>query len=214
MEDQILSRYAAALAPKNDTPLLDKLEKEARGRQIPIMQPDAMALLQHYIRLIKPKRILEIGTAVGYSAIKMALSSEIAQIYSIEREEEMYREAQANIKSFSLEDRIHVIKGDATKIAEDTGQYAPFDFIFIDAAKGQYQLFFEQYSPFLSQDGLIVTDNVLFRGLAADPERAESKRLRKLAEKINRYNEWLAAHPQFDSVFLTVGDGIAVSARK
>ncbi|MBM7645853.1 putative O-methyltransferase YrrM [Scopulibacillus daqui] len=213
MEDQSLSRYTAALAPKN-IPMLDKLEKDARDRKIPIMQPDGMALVQHYIKLIKPKRILEIGTAIGYSAIKMALASESAQIFTIERQEEMYKEALKNIQSFGLDRRIQVIKGDAAETAEEIRQYAPFDFIFIDAAKGQYRLFFELYSPLLSQNGLIITDNVLFRGLAAHPERAESKRLRKLAEKINRYNEWLSSHPDFDSVFLTVGDGIAVSAKK
>ncbi|WKB36874.1 O-methyltransferase [Terrilactibacillus sp. S3-3] len=164
---------------------------------------------------MKPQRILEIGTAVGYSAIKMCCSkSPYTDIVTIERDEKMFHEASKNIKRLGLEKHIRLIFGDAGENLPEVEEEGPYDLIFIDAAKAQYRKFFNRYAPMLSKGGMVVSDNVLFHGLVVDPEHETAKRLRRLAEKVNDYNHWLSEHPAFDTVFLTVGDGLSISTKK
>lgn len=209
-----LSAYTAAFIHESDE-RIRKIEKDARERGIPIIQPDSIAFLRQLIRWLKPGRILEIGTAVGYSAIKMCGSTiPHADIVTIERDEKMLHEASENIKLMGLEKHIRLIFGDAGEDLPEVAEDGPYDFIFIDAAKAQYRKFFSRYAPLLSEKGIIVSDNVLFHGLVADPIPETAKRLKRLADKVNDYNYWLSEHPEFDTVFLTVGDGLAISTRK
>ncbi|TCP32289.1 putative O-methyltransferase YrrM [Scopulibacillus darangshiensis] len=206
--------YVASFV-NEDNKELKGLESEARERGIPIMQPEAMALVQHMIKWLKPERILEIGTAVGFSAIKMALASrKRSKIITVERDDDMFHEAKKNILSMGVQDSVHLVHADAMERHHDTVEQGPYDIIFIDAAKGQYQHFFELYAPLLTLKGLIITDNILFRGFAAEPETAVSKRLERLANKVNDFNHWLSENDQFDTVYLTVGDGLAISSRR
>ncbi|MBN3556256.1 O-methyltransferase [Fictibacillus nanhaiensis] len=189
------------------------MEQYAKEHNVPIMDLTGMETLLSYVRLKKPKRILEVGTAIGYSAIRMALAYENAEIISIERDEERYNIAKDNVTSFHLESRITLLFGDANELQSQVENYAPYDFIFIDAAKGQYQNFFDHYSSMLSPDGIIVTDNVLFRGYVADESGLESRRLRSLVKKIRSFNEYMMQHPDYQSSILPVGDGMMVSIR-
>ncbi|MFD1358309.1 O-methyltransferase [Fictibacillus halophilus] len=208
-----VNQYIENLIPARSEHIL-KMEEYARQHDVPIMELSGMETLLTYVRLKSPKRILEVGTAIGYSAIRMALANEITEIVSIERDEERYNIAKENVNALDLNDRITLLLGDANELQSQVEQYAPYDFIFIDAAKGQYQNFFDHYSAMLSQDGMIITDNVLFRGYVADESGLESRRLRSLVKKIRSFNEYIMQHPDYYSSILPVGDGMMVSIRK
>jgi predicted O-methyltransferase YrrM len=208
-----VNQYIENLIPARSERIL-KMEEYARQHDVPIMDLSGIETLLTYVRLKCPKRILEVGTAIGYSAIRMALANETTEIVSIERDEERYNIAKDNVSALDLNDRIKLLFGDANELQSQVEQYAPYDFIFIDAAKGQYQNFFDHYSTMLSQDGMIITDNVLFRGYVADESGLESRRLRSLVKKIRSFNEYIMQHPDYYSSILPVGDGMMVSIRK
>lgn len=207
-----VNQYIEKIIPARSEQVL-KIEQYAKLHNVPIMDLTGMETLLSYVRLKKPKRILEVGTAIGYSAIRMALACQTAEIISIERDEERYNIAKENVESFHLENRITLLFGDANELQKQVENYAPYDFIFIDAAKGQYQNFFDHYSSMLSPDGIIVTDNVLFRGYVAEESGLESRRLRSLVKKIRSFNEYIMQHPDYQSSILPVGDGMMVSIR-
>ncbi|WP_174730019.1 O-methyltransferase [Mesobacillus harenae] len=193
--------------------LFQEMELFAKENGVPIMEPAGMEALLQLLRIHQPKTILEVGTAIGYSALRMAEALPDTIITTIERDEERYRLACKYISMANKESQISVINGDALEVEEDVKQHGPFDAIFVDAAKGQYKRFFEMYSNFLSNGGLMITDNVLFKGLVYEGE-IESRRLRSLVKKINEFNSWLANNPEFHTVILPVGDGVAVSIKR
>ena len=186
---------------------ITNLEIYAKENNVPIIQKDGLNFLIEYIKQKNVKTILEIGTAIGYSSINMALVSDDIQITTIERNEKMYKQAIKNIKDFNLENRINVIYGDAL----DTVVQDKYDLIFIDAAKAQYIKFFEKYKQNLQINGTIITDNLNFHGLALHPEEIHSKNLKALVRKINNYKDFLINNKEFQTVFYEIGDGIAVS---
>ncbi|MGL4821163.1 MAG: O-methyltransferase [Bacilli bacterium] len=192
-----------------------QLESYAKTNHVPIMDPYGMAVMLSYMTAKKHKRILEIGTAIGYSAIRMAIELPEVQIVTIERDKERYEEALKNIADFHLTDRITVLFGDALETEGVVAQHAPYDGMFIDAAKGQYTKFFEMYTPYCTTDALVYTDNVLFKGhvMAVDDAHIPQKQ-QALVKKIRTYNAWLHDHPEWTSVLLPVGDGLFVSQRK
>ena len=159
---------------------LKALEKYAEENNVPIIQKEGLNFILNYIKENKVKKILEIGTAIGYSAINMALIDENIKITTIERNKEMFSLATKNVKDFNLEKRINIIYADALE-AEIKDKY---DLIFIDAAKAQYIKFFEKYKSNLKEDGAIITDNLNFHGLANNPEEIHSKNLKALVRKI------------------------------
>lgn len=186
---------------------ITNLEIYAKENNVPIIQKDGLNFLIEYIKQKNVKTILEIGTAIGYSSINMALVSDDIQITTIERNEKMYKQAIENIKDFNLENRINVIYGDAL----DTVVQDKYDLIFIDAAKAQYIKFFEKYKQNLQINGTIITDNLNFHGLALHPEEIHSKNLKALVRKINNYKDFLINNKKFNTTFYEIGDGIAVS---
>ncbi|WP_239984889.1 O-methyltransferase [Sporolactobacillus pectinivorans] len=209
-----LSGYASAFTTAENEQLR-RMEEKAHEIYIPIMQPSAMAFLQQLIRWTKATRILELGTAIGYSAIRMRIAAgDSARIVSIERDPEMIREARQNISEIGFDQSIRVVEGDATADLQEVCESAPFDLILIDAAKAQYQHLFLDYSRFLKTGGVIVTDNVFFHGLVCDIDTVRKKQLHRLVEKVDCFNHFLAARNDFETVFLTVGDGLAVSTKK
>jgi predicted O-methyltransferase YrrM len=165
------------------------------------------------LRIHGSKKILEVGTAIGYSALRMAEALPEAEIVTIERDLERIQTAKEFIQRSGKGGQIILIEGDALEVENDVRAYGPFDAIFIDAAKGQYKKFFELYAKYLKADGVIVTDNVLFKGLVAE-EEIDSKRTRNLVKKIDDFNMWLMNHSEFNTVILPVGDGIAISIKK
>lgn len=186
---------------------IEELEKYAKENNVPIIQKDGLNFIVDYIRNNNIKKILEIGTAIGYSAINMALINPEIQITTIERNKEMFSLAKKNVKDFNLEKRINIIYADALE-AEIKDKY---DLIFIDAAKAQYIKFFEKYKSNLKENGAIITDNLNFHGLANNPEEIHSKNLKALVRKINNYKEFLKENKEFKTNFYEKGDGISVS---
>ena len=188
---------------------LIELEKYAQINHVPIIQKDGLEFIINYIKENNVQSVLEIGTAIGYSAINMALINKNIQITTIERNETMYAEARKNIRKFNLQKQITLILGDAL----DTNIQGQYDLIFIDAAKAQYIKFFEKYKHNLAPKGVIITDNLNFHGLTKAPETIHSKNLRALVNKINKYKEFLKNNKEYKTDFYQVGDGITISKK-
>lgn len=191
--------------------LIKEIEKYAEEKNVPIMQKKGINFLCKIIEQKEAKNILEIGTAIGYSSIKMALVDEDINITTIEKDEERYMMALNNIKKAKLDKRINVIFSDAIDIDLGDNKY---DLIFIDAAKGQYIKFFEKFKKNLEEDGVIISDNMSFHGLVETEERIKSRNLRGLVTRIKRYIEFLENNKEFKTKFYKIGDGIAVSIKK
>lgn len=188
---------------------MKEIVEYARINNVPIMEEESLNFMLNYIKDNNIKSILEIGTAIGYSAINMALVSDDINITTIERDSIVYTEALKNIKNFNLEARINIIFGDALNIDID-GKY---DLIFIDAAKGQYLNFFNKYCNNLNDNGTIITDNIYFHGYVENPNKIESKDLRELVGKIIKYIEFLKDNKNYITTFYKVGDGLSISKK-
>ncbi|WP_449620567.1 O-methyltransferase [Robertmurraya sp. Marseille-Q9965] len=207
-----IQQYIEQLISKRSE-LFSRIESYAEENNVPIMESAGIEALLQILRIQQPKKILEVGTAIGYSALRMVDAIPHTKVVTIERDEERYTKAEENFKLAAKTDNIHLIKGDALEVEDQVRQLAPYDAIFIDAAKGQYKRFFEMYSNYLSDDGIIITDNVLFKGLVCE-SNIENKRIRSLVKKINEFNEWLMSHPDYHTVILPVGDGVAISKKR
>ncbi len=205
----LIESYLQTLIPERSS-LLTRLEQEAYAEGIPIVQLPSAQLIRLLLLTHQPKRILEIGTAIGYSTIWLAEAAPEAQIVTMEMDESRISRARANFAEANLTERIELIEGDATQGLPDGYE---FDCLFIDAAKGQYQTFLNLYLPLVREGGLVISDNVLFRGLVANPEEA-TKRQRPLVEKIHLFNQYLVGHPSLETAFVPIGDGIAVSIKR
>lgn len=189
---------------------LEEMEKYAKEQNVPIMEKEGIEFLTKYIKDNNIKSILEIGAAIGYSAIKMASISDDIKVTTIERDSFRYNEAVKNIEYNNLNDRINIILGDALE-ANIEGAY---DLIFIDAAKAQSIKFFEKYSPLLKDNGTIITDNINFHGLTFSDNPAPTRNLRQLTRKIKTYLEFLENNKEYDSKYINIGDGVIVSKKK
>ena len=190
---------------------IKEIKKYALENKVPIMMDVGIDFLTTFIIKNQIKSVLEIGTAIGYSAIMMALSNPYVTITSIERDEVRYLEALKNIKKLNLEDRITLIFKDAL----DVKLPDKFDLVFIDAAKSQSIRFFEQFSRNLNKNGFIITDNMDFHGyVKKDEKEIKSRNLRQLVRKIKEYRVYLEENSDYQTDFYTIGDGISVSRKK
>lgn len=185
------------------------IEEYAKENNIPIMLSDGIEFLTDYIKKNNIKRILEIGSAIGYSAIRMALVSDDINVVTIERDVLRYNEAVHNINDFGLSDRIDIICADALECEID----GKFDLIFIDAAKAQYIKFFLKYKHNLSDDGVIISDNLLFHGLVNNIDSITNRNTKQLVKKISNYIEFLKNNEEFNTEFISIGDGIGISKK-
>lgn len=191
------------------------LEQYAKENRVPIMEPVSMNFLTQLVTIKKPKTILELGTAIGYSALRMHEAYPLTTITTIERNEKMFQIANENIRKANKSHHIRVILGDALNVIEKFIQHnETFDFIFIDAAKGHYQRFFTDVQPLLNDEGMIVCDNVLFKGYVVDEEKSDHVRLQKLAKKIRDFNDWLVTQSNFHTSIIPIGDGLSVSVKR
>ncbi len=191
--------------------LIVEMEEYAKENNIPIMQKDGIAFLMKYIKNNEIKNVLEIGSAIGYSAILMASSGADVKVTTIERDEVNYLECIKNVKKCNFESKVNVVFQDALEV--NLAEGTQYDLIFIDAAKGQYQKFFEKFQYFLASNGVIITDNLKFHGYVGKSEEIESKNLKQLVKKIENYIEFLKNNEEFETKFYDVGDGISVSKK-
>ena len=194
-------------------PFLDALEAQARREQIPIVRRQTQSLLKVLVTMKKPTRILEIGTAVGFSALLMAgCAPAECRITSVEKEEEKAARARTNIAAAGEAERIGVLTGDAAEVLP--GIAGPFDFIFMDAAKGQYIRFLPEVKRLLAPGGVLVSDNVLREGNILESHFAVERRDRTIHKRMREYLRAITHDPQLESVILPGADGVAVSVRK
>ena len=190
---------------------LHVMKEYAKNNNIPIMQDEGIDFVRNFIEKKNIKNILEIGTAIGYSAILMCLVNKDVMVTTIERDEARYMEALKNIKKFGLEKRINLIFNDALNVEFEE----KFDLIFIDAAKRKNKEFFEHFVRYLDEDGYVITDNMNFHGyVKMDPEKIESKNIRDISEKINEYIYFLENNMEYKTTIYQVGDGLAVTERR
>lgn len=189
--------------------MLEKIEEYASANNVPIMEKEGINFLKEYIKKNNIKSILEIGSAIGYSAINFCLVNKDIKVTTIERDNNRYNEAIKNINLFNLEDRINIIHDDAFNV-EIVDKY---DMIFIDAAKAQYIKFFEKFKSNLKDDGVIISDNLKFHGLVDGNFDNLSRNVKGLVRKLKNYIVFLEENKEFKTKFIDVGDGVAVSKK-
>ena len=188
------------------------MEAYAMENNVPIIEKKSIVFIMKYIKEHNVETILEIGSAIGYSAILMASSSKDVQVTTIERDETRYMECLKNVKKCGMEKRINVVYQDALEL--NLSEELKYDLIFIDAAKGQYIKFFEKYKNFLKPGGVIITDNLKFHGYVGESSKLDKGNLKSLGEQIEGYVEFLQNNKEFDTIFKDIGDGLSISRWK
>ena len=210
--DERMSAFIDSL-DKGNTPFLDEIEKYAMETQVPVIRKSMQSLLKFLLEFSKPKRILEVGTAIGFSALLMSeYAPKDCHITTIEKYEKRIPVAKENFKRAHAKERITLLEGDATEILKDLD--GSFDLIFMDAAKGQYLNFLPDTLRLLSSGGLMVSDNVLQDGDVIESRFAVTRRNRTIHARMREYLFELKHHPELETVILPVGDGVALSVRR
>ena len=190
---------------------LEKIKQKALEEHIPIIMDDTLEIMEKYLKEEKPARILEIGTAVGYSAICFTeFLDKDGVIDTIEREEERVAEARENIKKVGVEEKINIYEGDAVEILPTLNE--KYDAVFIDAAKGKYPFFLKESLRMIKPNGIIFADNILYKGYVLSDYNKHKQRtaVRNLREYIKEVSE----NPNLETEILEVGDGLAISRMK
>ena len=194
--------------------LLMEMEAFAEQNHIPIMEIVSIESLLQLLRLQKPSSILEIGSAIGYSSIRMAFALPNAVVTTIEKDESRVLLARGYIIQANFQNRIQLIEGDALEIDLDELKSSSYDALFIDAAKGQYQRFFDKYSPLVPSGGVIYCDNMLMRGFTEINLQEVPRRKRTMVRNLQAFTKWLMNHEEYDTTFLPIGDGITISIKR
>lgn len=208
-----VTNYLLETLPKREQWMLE-LETYAKNNRVPIMEPVSMNFLTQLVLTHRPSAILEIGTAIGYSALRMHDVYPKSTIVTIEKNEEMCHTARRNINYMNKTTQIEVIEADALVHMEQfVANQEKFDFIFIDAAKAQYQRFFQLAEKLINRQGIIVCDNVLFKGYVPNETKSDNPRLQKMANKIRDFNQWLIEHEDYQTSIIPIGDGMTISVR-
>ncbi len=203
--------YLSEVNLKETNPVLVSLSHLAEKRHIPIIQPEGLAFLKQVIQLRDIKKILEIGTAIGYSTIGMASVNDTIQINTIERNQTLFNEAREIIKNTSYNPQITMHLGDA--VEEEFAFNTTFDLIFIDAAKAQNRKLFEKYERFLNPKGIIIVDNLLFHDMVST-QHTTSRNLRALTRKIDEFNRYIINREDYDTTIYPIGDGMSLSIKR
>ncbi len=193
--------------------VLTAIRREALADNVPIIRQESENLLKVMLRLTQPGHILEVGTAVGYSALLMSENMpKDCRITTIEKYEKRIPVAKANFKRAGKEDVITLLEGDALDILK--GLEGPYDFIFMDAAKGQYMVFFEDVMRLLSPGGVLISDNVLQDGDIIESRFAVTRRNRTIHSRMREYLYTLTHHEELQTTILPIADGMAISVRR
>ena len=197
---------------RGNTAFLDQVEKDALEDRIPIVRKSTQSLLKFLLAVKKPERILEVGTAVGFSALLMSeYGPKECHITTIEKYEKRIPAAKENFRRAGREGRITLLEGDASDILRELA--GTYDMIFMDAAKGQYIHFLPDILRLLADGGLLVSDNVLQDGDVIQSRFAVTRRNRTIHARMREYLYELKHHPQLETVILPVGDGVTVSTK-
>lgn len=207
----VVEEYIRATLKQNSGHISD-MEEYAKENSVPIIHKEVGELLKVILDIKKPKRILEIGCAIGYSSIFFSnvLNNEV-DIITTERNPIMIEQAEKNIKRANLEDRIKILIGDAEETLENLE--GKFDMVFIDAAKGQYKLFFDMVFDKVNTGGVIVSDNILYKGMIASDEFVV-KRKKTIVKRMRNYLDYICNREDLDTSIIPIGDGVAISYKK
>ena len=209
--DERMSAFIDSL-DRGNTPFLNEIEKYALETQVPIIRRSMQSLLKFLLAYAKPKNILEIGTAIGFSALLMSEYAPAGcHITTIEKYEKRIPIARENFKRAGKEEEITLLEGDALEILKELE--GSFDVIFMDAAKGQYINFLPDILRLLSPGGLLISDNVLQDGDIIESRFAVTRRNRTIHARMREYLYELKHHPQLETVVLPVGDGVTLSTK-
>ena len=190
---------------------LEKIKQKALAEHIPIVMDDTLVVMEKILTQMKPERILEIGTAVGYSAMYFTkFLSENGKIDTIERDKERIEEAKENINQVGVQDKIHIYEGDAVEILPTLTE--KYDVVFIDAAKGKYPFFLQQSLKRIKPKGVIFADNILYKGYVLGDYNKHKQRT--AVRSLREYIQEVSDHPSLITEILEVGDGLAISRYK
>ncbi|MBD8032069.1 MULTISPECIES: O-methyltransferase [Solibacillus] len=209
---ELSDAYIASFISERDE-LLVEMENFAKQHHVPIMQLAGIESLNQLLRIQKPKAILEIGTAIGYSALRMAKALPDCQIVTIERDESRVQYAKEFIARSEAANSIQIIEGDALEV-EMEKLPTTFDAVFIDAAKGQYMKFFEKYSPLVPSGGVLYIDNMYMHGLSNLDIKEVPRRKRTMIRNLKTFSDWIMSHPDYTSAFFPVGDGLLICLKR
>jgi len=190
--------------------LMKELYLQAREDRVPILQDEAAKLIDSWLLLHQPKEILEVGAAIGYSAIRMALVCPDVKIQTIERDPERIVQAKKYFHQFGFDKNITLHEGDALELIKTLDE--KFDLVFIDAAKGQYGRFFEDAYPLVRKGGAIICDNMLFHGMLESDD--VPKRYKTMVKRLKAFHATLLNHPELETRILAIDDGVSISIKK
>jgi len=209
--DPRMATFIDSMDPGNP-PYLDELEKEAIAGDIPIIRKPLQSFFRFLLRYVKPKSILEVGTAIGFSAILMSeYAPADCKITTIEKYEKRIPVAKENFRRFGKEAQIELLEGDAAEILKEL--QGPYDLIFMDAAKGQYLAFLPEVLRLMAPGGLLLSDNVLQDGDVIESRFALERRKRTTHARMREYLYELKHLPGYETVILPVGDGITLTTK-
>lgn len=209
--DERMSAFIDSLEPGN-TPFLDQIEREAKETNVPIIRTQTQGLIKFLLAVQKPMSILEVGCAIGFSALLMSeYAPRDCRITTIENYEKRIPIARENFKRAGREDQITLLAGDAADILKELA--GPYDFIFMDAAKGQYVNFLPDVVRLLTAGGVLLSDNVLQDGDVIESRFAVTRRNRTIHSRMREYLYEVKHHTQLESVILPVGDGVTLSVK-
>jgi predicted O-methyltransferase YrrM len=212
MDAERLVTYIHSL-DQEDSPLVREIAREAAATSVPIVRKETGELLKTLVALKAPRAILEVGTAIGYSAILMAEGMpRDCHLTTIEKYEKRIPIAKRNFEKAGLTDRITLLEGDATEILKSLA--GPYDMIFMDAAKGQYIHFFEDALRLLSDGGVLISDNILQDGDILESRYGVERRNRTIHSRMREYLYTIKHHEQLTTAIVPIGDGVAISVKK
>ncbi|WP_099203224.1 O-methyltransferase [Miniphocaeibacter massiliensis] len=210
--EENVEKYIRTISKTNNNDLLE-MEKYAFNNKIPIIEPEVRNFLDVIVRIKKPKKILEIGTAIGYSAIVMKLANENSKITTIEINEENFLKAKENVEKIGFNKDIHCILGDANDVLDLLEE--KYDLIFMDAAKGQYINYFEKSIDKLDIDGILISDNILFKGMVATEEYKKNRHRKiTIVKRLDQYIELLMNDEKLCTSIIPIDDGMSITYRK
>lgn len=211
INEKYVEEYIREVIPQSSD-FLKKMEEYADTNHVPIIHPEVAQFLRVLIKIKKPKNILEIGTAIGYSALVMAESmGKEGRITTIERRQDMVDIATENIKTNGYQDMIEIKLGEAEEVLPTIND--DFDFIFLDAAKGKYMEFLPYCVSNLKAGGIIVSDNVLFKGMVANDDLV-IRRKKTIVRRMREYLTYISNKEIFETSIIPIGDGMAITYKK
>ena len=214
--DAIVAPYITSYIREKTThnnPMLLGLEEYARENKVPIAEPETARLLSVLTKLIKPKRILEVGCAIGYSSAIMSQGlAPNGEIITIEYDAKTAEIARNNIKKAGLSDKITVVEGDAKDYLSYIDEDESFDIVFLDGPKAHYLFMLDDAVRLLKKGGLLISDNILFKGMTADDDHFARRKV-TIINRLREYIDALMAHPQLETSILSHGDGVTLSVK-